>query len=243
MRDSHARDYYDNYWRSEGWETRPALKVLELFQRHISDRDRCLDVGCGDGGTSGVWCQERAASYVGVDVSEAAVAVARDRGLDARRIADASALPFPEDSFDVAVCVEVLEHLFQPQLAVAEIARVLRPGGRLIATVPNVAHWRSRVDALVGRWNPRGDHLSAAEPWRDAHLRFFTLRSLTSLTERSGFAVVDRGGYAEHGLAHYVPGLRRLSPSGRASTPTRRAAELHPQLLAGNVYVVAMLNS
>ena len=243
MPDSRAADYYDNYWRSEGWETRPALKLVELFERHISDRDECLDVGCGDGGTSGVWCQRRAASYVGVDVSEAAVAVARDRGLAAQPIEDASTLPFADGSFDVAVCVEVLEHLLEPQLAVAETGRVLRPGGRLIATVPNVVHWRNRVDALVGRWNPRGDHLSSAEPWRDAHLRFFTLRSLTSLIEQCGFRVVARGGYVEHGWAYYLPGLRRLTSSTGASTATRRAAELHPQLLAANIYVVGVLSS
>lgn len=243
MTGSPAGDYYDSYWRSEGWETRPPLKLLELFQRHISRSDRCLDVGCGDGGTSGVWLNERTASYLGVDVSDAAVEMARRRGLDARRIEDAAALPFDDGSFDVAVCVEVLEHLFQPQLAVNEIARVLRPGGRVVLTVPNVAHWRNRVDGVLGRWNPRGDHLSAAEPWRDAHLRFFTIRSLTNLVQRCGFQVLDRGGYEEHGFAHYLPGLRRLAGPAPPGAPVRRAAELHPRLLAGNIYVVAMLSS
>ncbi|HEY3728971.1 MAG TPA: class I SAM-dependent methyltransferase [Solirubrobacteraceae bacterium] len=238
-----AWDYYDRYWRSEGWETRPPLKLLELFHRHISDHDRCLDVGCGDGGTSGIWLNEWAASYVGVDVSEAAVEMARDRGLDVRCVQDAAALPFEEGSFDVAVCVEVLEHLFEPQRAMVEIGRVLRPGGRVILTVPNVAHWRSRVDGLLGRWNPRGDHLSATEPWRDAHLRFFTIRSLTNMVQRCGFEVVARGGYDEHGFAHYVPGLRRLAGSAPPTAPSRRAAELHPRLLAGRIYVVAMLSS
>jgi methionine biosynthesis protein MetW len=242
MTDSYAGNYYDRYWRTEGWETRPPLKLLELFERHISDRDRCLDVGCGDGGTSGVWLNERTASYLGVDVSEAAVEMARGRGLEARRIADAGKLPFAADSFDVAVCIEVLEHLLEPQLAVSEIRRVLRPGGRLILTVPNVAHWRNRVDSLLGRWNPRGDHLSAAEPWRDAHVRFFTIGSLTSLIEVCGLEVVERGGYAEHGFVHYVPGLRRLARVSSARAVTRRAAEFHPRLLAGNVYLVGVVS-
>jgi len=242
MAASQASDYYDDYWRSEGWETRPARKLLELFERYVSSVDRCVDVGCGDGGTSGVWLREHSAGYVGVDVSEAAVEMARDRGLDARCIEDAAALPFDNSSFDVAVCVEVLEHLFQPQLAVREIHRVLRPDGRLILTVPNVAHWRIRLDGLLGRWNPRGDHLSAAEPWRDAHVRFFTIRSLTSLIEGCGFKVVDRGGYVEQGFAYFVPGLRRLAGRSPASLATRWAAEAHPRLLAGNIYVVGELS-
>ena len=53
--------------------------------------------------------------------------------------------------FTVVVCFEVLEHLFAPHLAVAEMHRVLEPGGVLIATVPNVAYWRRRLDFLRAR--------------------------------------------------------------------------------------------
>src|SRR5581483_8007533 len=105
-------------------------------------------------------------------------------------------LPFADDSFDFAVSIEVLEHLFEPQKAIAEIHRVLRPGGKLIVTVPNVSHWRNRVDlGVFGRWNPRGDHLSASQPWRDAHIRFFTVRTLGKLVEGCAFEIVARGGF------------------------------------------------
>jgi methionine biosynthesis protein MetW len=238
-----ARGYYDRYWETEGWETRPPLKLVELLERFVSDSDRCLDVGCGDGGTSGVWLARHAASYAGVDVSDAAVKMARSRGLDARTITDAAQLPFGDGTFDLAVCIEVLEHLFAPQLAVAEIVRALRPGGRVILTVPNVAHWRNRLDSLIGRWNPRGDHLSADQPWRDAHVRFFTLRSLTSMAARCGLEIVERGGYSEHGFAHYLPGLRTFTHDPYAGTIARRLAELYPRLLAGNIYVVGQVGA
>src|SRR5437868_6804981 len=178
MADVGAPDYYDAYWKSEGWITSPPLRLIELFQEYVSPDDRLVDVGCGDGGTTGAWLNEHGASYVGVDISQNAVRMARERGLDARVIQDAGNLPFEDASFDIAVSVEVLEHLFEPQRAVREIRRVLRPEGLLIATVPNAAHWRNRLDlALFGRWNPRGDHLSVSAPWRDPHIRFFTLRS------------------------------------------------------------------
>jgi methionine biosynthesis protein MetW len=233
------QDYYDTYWDTEGITTRLPPGLLTLFERHISSDDDCLDVGCGDGGTSGGWLHEHAARYVGVDISESAVEMASARGLDARLIDDAGDLPFPDGSFDLAICTEVLEHLFEPQRALTEIHRVLRTGGRLIVTVPNLAHWRNRLDlALLGRWNPRGDHLSPAEPWRDPHVRFFTLRSLVDLTESSGFEVLERGGHTQFGFPYFIPGLRKLTRTPRPRSATRRLAPLFPRLLAETIYVV-----
>jgi methionine biosynthesis protein MetW len=236
----HGREaYYDTYWETEGVTTRPPPELLRLFERDISSDDRCLDVGCGDGGTSGVWLNEHAGSYVGVDISDRALRKASERGLDVHRISDAAELPFPDHSFDLAVCTEVLEHLFEPQLALTEIHRVLRLGGRLIVTVPNLAHWRSRVDlALFGRWNPRGDHLSSAEPWRDPHVRFFTLTSLADLTEQSGFELLEKGGHTQFGLPYFVPGLRKLTRTPLPRFATRRLASRFPRLLAETIYVV-----
>lgn len=235
-----TNSYYDRYWSNEGWITRPPLELIELLGGYIGRGDECLDVGCGDGGTAGVWLTNRVARYIGVDISETALETARKRGLEVHSIADASELPFEDRSFDVAVCIEVLEHLFEPQRALAEIRRILRPGGRLIVTVPNVAHWRNRIDlALFGRWNPRGDSVSVAQPWRDPHLRFFTFRSLARLIELCGFIVVARGGYDQHGLAHHLPGVRRLAGRSTASGASRWVAERHPRLFAVNIYVVA----
>jgi methionine biosynthesis protein MetW len=157
----------------------------------VGPADRSLDVGCGDGRKSGLWLAEHAGSYVGVDISEAAVEAGRSFGLDCRQIDDASELPFADGSFDVVVCTEVLEHLFAPQETVGEIRRVLRPAGTLIVTVPNVAYWRKRLElALLGRWDPLGDALSVERPWRDPHLRFFTRPTLKRLLVLSGFESV-----------------------------------------------------
>jgi len=239
-----APAYYDAYWERENWSTSPPLKLRELFMTHVRSSDECLDVGCGDGGTSGVWLSEHADSYVGVDIAESALRLARERGLDVRPISDGSDLPFPDGSFDFAVCVEVLEHLFEPQAILAEIRRVLRRNGRLIVTVPNAAHWRNRIDvALLGRWNPRGDDLSASQPWRDPHLRFFTVRSLANLIEHCGFEILESGGFAEHGFSHYIPRLRDLARSPLARPTGRRLAGAFPTLLAGSAYVVGQLQA
>ena len=130
-----------------------------------------------------------ARSYAGVDISARAVERARARGLAAQEIDELAALPFPGASFDAVVCVEVLEHLLFPMEAVRELGRVLRPNGVFIATVPNMAYWRRRLDiAVFGQFHPLGTAEGARRPWQDPHLRFFTRRSFRRLFVEAGFA-------------------------------------------------------
>jgi SAM-dependent methyltransferase len=110
----------------------------------------------------------------------------------------------------VVICIEVLEHLVRPDAAAREMLRVLRPSGKVIATVPNAAYWRRRADlALLGRWNPLGDDESAFRPWRDPHLRFFGRGNLEGLLCEAGFRMVTVGGHGGSWLAD-VPFMRRL---------------------------------
>ncbi len=212
--------YYETYWTAASQGTRGARFKTEhgfltphlrrLLERQIPAGASFLDVGCGDGRTAGVWATETGRNYVGVDVSAQAVSQARAIGLDARVIEDAAALPFDDNSFDYVTCIEVFEHLFAPQRASAEILRILRPGGVFVATTPNVAYWRNRLDlALFGRWNPTGDDLSIAQPWRDPHIRFFGAGTLRRMLLQSGFRQVRVEGH-EGTLLGDIPGVRRI---------------------------------
>jgi 2-polyprenyl-6-hydroxyphenyl methylase/3-demethylubiquinone-9 3-methyltransferase len=232
---SSAVSYYETYWTDAGYkpvrESTPD-SLAALFRRHIGPADSVLDLGCGDG-RSGTYLAAHAAAYKGVDVSSEAVKLARVRGLDVERITDASVLPFPHGTFDVVVCIEVLEHLFEPQLAVAEALRVLKPGGLFLATVPNAAYWRDRVDALLGMWQPAGDHFGRAQPWRSPHIRFFSPSSLRRMLTQLGLTQVDVGGMPTP-LFGRVPGLRRFSGPPRA--PGRMAAQVWPALFAAHLW-------
>jgi SAM-dependent methyltransferase len=244
-----GHDYYEGYW-SEGnplppgggvW--RPGLGELlpslrELFDKHIPNGARCLDVGCGDGRCVGLWLHERGREYVGVDVSAAAIRRARSLGLDARQIDDATSLPFDNDTFDAVVCIEVLEHLFQPQVAASEIRRVLKPGGVLLATVPNIAYWRRRVDlALLGRWHPLGDSLSVQQPWRDPHIRFFNPGALRRMLIGSGFASTYVGGH-EGTLIGDLPLIRRFRRL-ESRWLYQRLEGLVPSLFGAHLHAIA----
>jgi methionine biosynthesis protein MetW len=241
--DLSIKNYYDKRWIDAGvYSHSSGPRVFRVMEAHIRPETQCLDVGCGDSHVLGPWISKRASKYIGVDISENAVSNARAKGLDARIIEDAAMLPFHECVFDMVVCVEVLEHLFQPLLAAQEILRVLRPGGVLIATVPNLTHWRHRLLFFVaGRWDPRGDALSVEQPWRDPHIRFFNQTTLHRMLHCAGFVQVQVIG-EEPSRLRRVPGVGEMlaHPKSACLLPTcfshnLIAAAFKPSLERGSV--------
>jgi len=191
--------YYDEYWSgSTGWSPPPGLDDdLRSWLDPLMVRGRkALDVGCGDGARYGARVRASGVDVHGVDISEVAVESARARGIDARVASLADPLPYPDATFDVIICLEVLEHLVNPVMVTHEIARVLKPGGFALLSVPNSAFWTTRVELMfTGHFNPRGSPVTQrAFPWRDPHLRFFNLRSMEAMLHESGLRTVRAGG-------------------------------------------------
>lgn len=123
---------------------------LERLVRQAAPGGRLLDVGCGRGGVVElVW--EAAALAVGLDPDWRSLAEQRTPLRLACGLGEA--IPFAAAQFDLVLAVWVLEHLPRPAVVLGEIARVLRPGGRLICLTPNARHpvvWANRVS----RWLP-----------------------------------------------------------------------------------------
>jgi 2-polyprenyl-6-hydroxyphenyl methylase/3-demethylubiquinone-9 3-methyltransferase len=178
-------EYFDRLWgeigpaRPERFE--PRLAFLESQLRPAA---RVLDVGCGEG-----WfCDALARAghrAVGVDVAPEAVRRARARYPEGEfAVCGEAALPFDGASFDAAWLGEVLEHVRDGLGLLAEAARVIGPGGLLVATTPDHG-WRLRLwlglsrRAFERHFEPRADHL-----------RFFTGGSLRALLEAAGFEAV-----------------------------------------------------
>lgn len=100
---------------------------------------RILEVGCGWGELAEWVGRETGAEVVAVDLSPRMVELARERGVDAR-IGDVQALPFADGEFDVAIAAWMLYHVPDLDRGVAELARVLRPGGRLVVATNSRFH-------------------------------------------------------------------------------------------------------
>jgi SAM-dependent methyltransferase len=142
---------------------------------------RVLDLGC----RTGALTQHYAAGneVTGVDVDRAALEQAVERlGIETVWADVEEGLPFEDETFDVIVAGELMEHLADPAAAVANIRRVLRPGGRFVGSVPNAFRLKSRLRFLVGR-----------HPETDAtHLQLFTPEALRLLLAASFDDVVIR---------------------------------------------------
>ena len=121
-----------------------------LFRRYVGGPGRrVLDLGCRDGALTQAYASGN--EVVGVDADREALAAAEGLGIETRWADLDQPLEFPDESFDVVVAGELLEHLRDPQRVVAEIHRVLRPGGTLVASVPNAYRLKSRLRFLIGR--------------------------------------------------------------------------------------------
>jgi SAM-dependent methyltransferase len=162
---------------------------------------RVLEVGCGWGWFAERLTRELGVEVVAIDLSPRMVELARDRGV-AARVADVQELPFDDAEFDVAVANWMLYHVPDLDRGLAELARVLRPGGRLVAATNGLRHLRE-LWSLVGRDR-------ASEP-----LRFFAetgdepLRRHFSRVERRDFtgpvtfaSHEDLRGYIAASVAH-----------------------------------------
>lgn len=249
MSKSAAKVYYDDYWtRREGWTPHPALSSLQrrIFAQSINERMTVLDVGCGDGEHYGRWLATVAEKYHGLDVSQTAVDAARQNGILAERHDLTSAMPFPDATFDVVICMEVLEHLFDPAYTLGEIVRLLKPDGVVLMSVPNIAHFSNRIRMLLGGFSPGGTpETSSRRPWADPHIRFFTMRSFRPFVAEQGLKIVRLYGEGfsifnslpvVSSLAARLFGWKRLE---RWSLLFEFMARLAPSLCAGNFIAVA----
>jgi len=190
-----------------------------------------LDVGCGDGGFS----LKLGADVYGIDVSSEAVSLANERGVKAR-VADAGGdWPFQDAFFELVFAGEVIEHVYDTERFLQECRRVLKPGGRLILTTPNLAAWYSRVALLFGYqpfWSEVALHSNpgklggGGEGEPSGHIRVMTTRALKQLVASQGFAIEHVFGSAQ---VEVVPRLAR---------PLERFLARFPSL-AGNVGLVA----
>lgn len=169
--------------------------------------ERCLELGCGTGRLTrelGRRCQEA----IGIDATAAMVERATQRakalGLDnvTFREALATRLPFPDASFDVVTLSNLLLHLPEPAVAVAEAARVLRPGGRLALLEPAPAMNRLAMAGYLRghRYNPSTSQALLA--WADAaEITYRHSEDRLSADLRAAGFVIDRRERRMNGLA------------------------------------------
>ncbi len=113
-------------------------RLRSLIDENVKTRALVLDAGCGPGRVFHYQTRRRPRFIVGLD---SGASVGENRNVNRRLRGDLEALPFRDAAFDVVISAHVLEHVERPEVVFSEMARVLKPGGRLLALTPNRWHY------------------------------------------------------------------------------------------------------
>ncbi len=196
---------------------RRQAQMLAAMLRDVTGPAVIIDLGCGDGSALAIAAEHNPAHrFAGIDWSGDALRQAQAAGLTVVRASvSGGSLPVADGAADVVIMSELIEHLVDPDGAVAEARRILRPGGSLLLSTPNLAAWYNRgllafgIQPIFSEVSLRGVF---GRPGRvvAGHLRLFTRRALTEFLTASGFRCVTVTGARYHD----VP--RPLAPLDRA---------------------------
>lgn len=180
-------DYYqkgiEENFLQRFWHTHKLSAVLSLMYKKPK---KILDTGCASG-----WFISKISNKFpdtecfGVDIYKDAIEYAKKRYKNINfTIADAHKLPYKNNSFDMVVCTEVIEHLNNPEIALGEIHRVLEKDGKCIIEVDSGNLLFTIVWFLWTKF--------IGQVWHEAHLHSFNPQKLEKLLRRVGFTVLQK---------------------------------------------------
>ncbi len=163
-----------------------------------------LDIGCGPGHLAKTIRESISQIEIhGIDFSRVAIEHAKTTLDECWCLnLDTDDIPAGRDSYDAIVCLEVLEHVYDADHILHEIRRVLKPNGRILISVPNLAYWRYRLQLMVGQV-PHDEVLNAQ------HIRVFNLSTLKNKVSLSDMKVEKCWGHGVRmqRLAYNLPKL------------------------------------
>ncbi|MEN8170418.1 MAG: class I SAM-dependent methyltransferase [Pseudomonadota bacterium] len=151
--------------------------------------EKVLEVGCGSGATLNYLKEQGLSKWC------AGIELSAGPALEAKKHIDVALqgniehmnLPFDDCEFDVILCLDVLEHLVDPWAVIHKLDKLLKPGGVIIASIPNVRYYKVSTGLLFkGIWDYKDEGILDR-----THLRFFTYKTAKSLMECSNL-VVDK---------------------------------------------------
>ena len=194
-----------------------------------------LDLGCGAGGSVDLFRSvDPQVSWVGADIEDSAEVAGRTR-TDAEFVSfDGRRLPFEDSSFELVYCKQVLEHVEHPRELLAEVVRVLRPGGHLAGSTSQLEAFHSRS---VFNWTPYG-FTRAAE---DAGLRVVELRPVIDGFTLVAWRALGLPRFFHRWWARESPPYRAIELAARAARLDARTRNQIKLVLSGQFAFLARL--
>lgn len=203
-------------------------EVSGLIKALMPTGVRVLDVGCGTGSVTLVANQGKGNEILCIEPDEERCRLARARGLQAYNEVLSPEFFQARGTFDVIVFADVLEHLPSPAEILELAIQGLRPGGLVVISVPNVAHWSVRLSLLFGKFEYTDVGILDS-----THLRWFTERSLRAFVESCGLEIVELRHSAGATLPVYYQSFPLRYVPGRVKRPiVRGLTRLLPRLFA-----------
>ena len=177
---------------------------MQALARLVPFGSRVLDLGCGDGAMLAHLQSTRGCSGYGIEIDGANLLACVQRGVNVIQLnLDQGLALFGDQSFDVVLQIDTLQHLRNAQVMLRETVRVGRIG---IVAFPNFAHWPNRLSVLRGRM-PVTRRLPYQ--WYDTpNIRVGTHADLALLAQRSGLRVLDSFGLQDGTEVRLAPNLR-----------------------------------
>ena len=156
--------------------------VLGLIKKQCG---RILDVGCG-GGSLGKILTSKGHSVDGITISNEEYNVASEFLNKVYLYNLETGLPenILHSQYDYVICSHVLEHIVYPDKLLKDIYHVLKPGGSLVVALPNIMHYKSRLQLMAGNFN-----YEEAGIWDYTHVKWYTVSSAQKLLTNSGFLI------------------------------------------------------
>ncbi|WP_047474467.1 methionine biosynthesis protein MetW, partial [Delftia sp. ZNC0008] len=181
------------------------LNTMQAIARLIPKGSRVLDLGCGDGALLSHLQRERGCTGYGVELDDANVLACVRRGVNVLQLnlEDGLAI-FQDNSFDVVLQIDTLQHLRNAETMLQETARIGRAG---IVAFPNFAHWPNRLSVLRGRM-PVTRRLPYQ--WYDTpNIRVGTYKDFEVLATRNRLRILDSFGLQDGRSVRTLPNLIR----------------------------------
>jgi len=204
----------------------------ESVVKYVDFNKKILDVGCCEGTLGKYLKQHKQAIVFGIDISNQAIKQAQ-KNLDQAFTLniETDRLPFPQKSFDVIICADILEHLFDPLAVLKKLKPFLKNNGIFILSIPNIANIKIRSNLLLGRFDYQKDGIMD-----ESHLRFFTCKISQKLVADAGLKIL---------ALDYSPGFEFFFLKGRIlkikilKTLLHQLTKLSPSLFCRQFIIIA----
>lgn len=178
----------------------------------ISRNSTCLDVGCWTGNLGRELIQNKFCRVDGIDMLNEVLIKAKKKGYHTTYNINLNNRPLSlakiNNKYDFIIFADVLEHLIDPPDVLQQMKKKLKPNGRIIISLPNVAFILNRLLLLFGSWEYR--EFGTLDK---THLRFYTISSLTKLVESAGYKIEKVKPYNQFGLLRFISPLTHLFPT------------------------------